>query len=164
MNTLKVEAHGDRQIVITRLFDAPRPLVFDAFTKPDLVRQWLLGPPGWSMPICEIDLRVGGRYRYLWRNETGAEMGMGGIYKEILAPERIVATEKFEQAWYPGEAVGTVVLTEKAGMTTLTQTILYDSRAARDIVISSPMEQGLAASYDRLEKLAASPEAPSAQK
>jgi uncharacterized protein YndB with AHSA1/START domain len=164
MNTLKVEAHSDRQIVITRLFDAPRPLVFDAFTKPDLVRQWLLGPPGWSMPICEIDFRVGGRYRYLWRNETGAEMGMGGIYKEILAPERIVATEKFEQAWYPGEAVGTVVLTEKAGKTTLTQTILYDSRAARDIVISSPMEQGLAASYEQLEKLAASSEVPSAQK
>jgi len=164
MNTLKVEAHGDRQIVITRLFDAPRPLVFDAFTKPYLVRQWLLGPPGWSMPVCEIDFRVGGRYRYLWRNESGAEMGMGGIYKEILAPERIVATEKFEQAWYPGEAVGTVVLTEKAGKTTLTQTILYESRAARGIVISSPMEQGLAASYDRLEKLAASPEVPSAQK
>jgi uncharacterized protein YndB with AHSA1/START domain len=141
-----------------------RPLVFDAFTKPDLVRQWLLGPPGGSMPICEIDFRVGGRYRYLWRNETGAEMGMGGIYKEILAPERIVATEKFEQAWYPGEAVGTVVLSEKAGKTTLTQTILHDSRAARDIVISSPMEQGLAASYDRLEKLAAASEVPSAQK
>ncbi len=99
MSTLKVEAHGDRQIVITRLFDAPRRLVFDAFTKPDLVRRWLLGPPGWSMPICEIDFRVGGRYRYLWRNETGTEMGMGGIYKEIFAPERIVATERFEQPW-----------------------------------------------------------------
>lgn len=162
MSTLKVEAHGDRQIVITRDFNAPRRLVFDAFSQPELVRQWMLGPPGWSMPICEIDFRVGGRYRYVWRNESGTEMGMGGIYREIAAPERIVATEKFDQAWYPGEAVGTVVLTERGGKTMLTQTILYESREAREMVIASPMEHGLAASYDRLEKLAAS--SPSAMK
>jgi len=164
MNKLKVEAHGDRQIVITRAFEAPRRLVFDAFSRPELVRQWLLGPPGWSMPICEIDFRVGGRYRYLWRNESGAEMGVGGVYREIVAPERIVATETFDQAWYPGEAVGTVVLTEQGGKTLLTQTILYDSREARDSVVASPMERGLAASYGRLENLLVSLQAPGAKK
>ena len=151
---LKLTTRGDREIVITRAFDAPRKLVFDAFTKPELVKQWLLGPDGWSMPVCEIDLKVGGKYRYVWRRDKdGTEMGMGGVYREIVAPERIVATEKFDQSWYPGEAVGTFVLTEQAGKTTLTETILYESREARDGVLKSGMEKGVVASYDRLEKL-----------
>jgi uncharacterized protein YndB with AHSA1/START domain len=155
-NTLKVEARGDREIVMTRAFDAPRSLVFDAFTKPELVRQWLLGPEGWTMPVCEIDLRVGGTYRYVWRKASVPDMGMGGVYREVVRPERVVATEKFDEAWYPGEAVGTLVLVEKAGKTTVTQTVLYDSRATRDAVLKSPMEKGVAAGYDRLEKLLAS--------
>jgi len=123
---LKLTTPGDREIVMTRALDAPRRLVFDAFTKPELVKQWLLGPPGWSMPICEIDLRVGGAYRYVWRRESdGSEMGMGGVYREIAAPERLVATEKFDQPWYPDEAVGTTVLGEQGGKTTITQTVLY---------------------------------------
>jgi uncharacterized protein YndB with AHSA1/START domain len=151
---LKLTTRGDREIVITRAFDAPRKLVFDAFTKPELVKQWLLGPDGWSMPVCEIDLKVGGKYRYVWRRDKdGTEMGMGGVYREIVAPERIVATEKFDQSWYPGEAVGTFVLIEQAGKTTLTETILYESREARDGVLKSAMEKGVVASYDRLEKL-----------
>jgi len=151
---LKLTTRGDREIVITRAFDAPRKLVFDAFTKPELVKQWLLGPDGWSMPICEIDLKVGGKYRYVWRRDKdGTEMGMGGVYREIVAPERIVATEKFDQSWYPGEAVGTSVLTERGGKTTLTQTILYETREARDGVLKSGMEKGVVASYDRLAKL-----------
>lgn len=162
LNKLKVEARGDREIVMTRAFAAPRPLVFDAFTKPELLRQWLLGPPGWTMPVCEIDLRVGGRYRYVWVNNDGTEMGMGGVYKEIVVPERIVATELFDQAWYPGEGLGTVVLTERAGRTTLTQTLLYESREVRDMVLKSPMESGVNASYDRLEQVLASREARSA--
>src|SRR3982075_999836 len=93
--TLKLTTRGDREIVMTRVFDAPRTLVFDAFTKPELVKQWLLGPPGWSMPVCEINLRVGGTYRYVWRHTNGNEMGMGGVYREIAVPERLVATEKF---------------------------------------------------------------------
>jgi uncharacterized protein YndB with AHSA1/START domain len=153
---LKVTTRGDREIVMTRVFEAPRTLVFEAFTKPELVRQWLLGPPGWSMPVCEIDLRVGGRYRYVWRNVNGNEMGMGGVYREILAPEKVVATEKFDQSWYPGEAVGTILLVEQGGRTTLTQTVLYESREARDVVLTSPMESGVAAGYDRLEELLAS--------
>ncbi len=152
--SLKVVAQGDRELVITRVVDAPRKLVFDAWTKPELVKRWLLGPPGWSMPVCQIDLKVGGAYRYVWRNDSdGTEMGMGGVYREILAPERIVATEKFDKAWYPGEGVGTIVFVEQDGRTTLTQTVLYESREARDTVIKSGMERGLAASYDRLAEL-----------
>ena len=155
--SLQITTRGDREIVMTRSFAAPRKLVFEAFTQPALVRQWLLGPPGWSMPVCEIDLRVGGSYRYVWRHdESGHEMGMGGVYREIVVPERIIATEKFDQAWYPGEAVGTVTFNEAAGKTTITQTILYDTPAAREAVLKSPMEQGVAAGYDRLEKLIAS--------
>src|SRR5258706_16283139 len=105
---LKLATRGDREIVMTRTFNAPRTLVFDAFTKPELVRQWLLGPDGWSMPVCNIDLRVGGKYRYVWRHSSGNEMGMGGIFREIVAPERIVSTEKFDEAWDPGEAGGRV--------------------------------------------------------
>jgi uncharacterized protein YndB with AHSA1/START domain len=152
--TLKISAHGDRELVMTRVLNAPRSLVFDAFTKPELVKRWLIGPDGWSMPVCEIDLRVGGSYRYVWRNDRdGSEMGMGGIYREIVVPERLVSTEKFDEAWYPGEAVGTVVFVEQGGKTTVTQTVRYDSRETRDGVLKSPMESGVAASYDRLEAL-----------
>jgi len=151
--TFSITAHGDREIVVTRVFDAPRRLVFDAYTKPELLKKWLLGPDGWSMPVCETDLRAGGKYRYVWRNETdGSEMGMGGVYREVVPPERIVATEVFDEAWYPGEAMDTIVLVEQKGQTTLTQTILYDSRATRDAVLKSPMQVGMAASYDKLEK------------
>src|ERR1700674_5663093 len=97
---MKLTTVGDREVVVTRVFDAPRGLVFDAMTKPELVKKWLLGPPGWTMPVCEIDLRVGGTYRYVWRHSNGDEMGMGGVYREVAVPERVVATEKFDQAWY----------------------------------------------------------------
>jgi len=157
MGNLKVTTPSDREIVMTRVFDAPRKLVYDAHTKPELVKRWLLGPPGWSMPVCEINLRVGGTYRYVWRNDgDGTEMGMGGVYREIRAPERVVNTERFDQAWYPGEGVGTLVLVEQGGRTTLTHTMLYESREARDAVLKSGMEQGVAASYDRLAELLAS--------
>lgn len=154
--TLKVEARGDREIVMTRVFDAPRRLVFDAFTKPELLKRWLTGTPGWTLAVCEIDLRVGGSFRYLWRGPAGEEMGMRGAFREITPPDRIVSTEKFDQAWYPGEAVGTVVFTEQGGKTTLTQTIVYQSREAREIVLKSPMEGGVSMSYNQLADLLAS--------
>ena len=153
---LAVEARGDREIVMTRIFDAPRRLVFEAFTKPDLLKRWLTGAPGWSLAVCEIDLRVGGSLRYLWRGPGGEEMGMRGVFREITPPERIVGTEKFDQSWYPGEAVGTFVFTEQSGKTTLTQTIVYQSREARDIVLKSPMEGGVSMSYNQLATLLAS--------
>jgi uncharacterized protein YndB with AHSA1/START domain len=154
---LQITTPSEREIVITRVFDAPRKLVFDAWTKPELLKRWLLGPPGWTMPVCEIDLRVGGRYRYVWRNErNGTDMGMGGVYREIVAPERIVATEKFDDPWYEGESVGTIAFVEKDGKTTTTQTLRYESREIRDAVLKSPMEEGVAASYDRLAEVLAS--------
>jgi len=153
---LKITKSGDRDLVMTRVFDAPRALVYDAHTKPELVRQWLGGLPGWTMPVCDMDVRVGGKYRWVWRNETaGAEMGMGGVYREVKAPERLVTTEKFDEAWYPGESLNTLVLSEKGGRTTLTQTMRYESAAAREAVIKSDMEEGVTGSYDRLEDLLA---------
>ena len=153
----KLTTRGDREIVLTRDFNAPRRLVFDAFTKPELVKQWLLGPPGWSMPVCEIDLKVGGAYRYVWRQDSdGAEMGMGGVFREIVPQERVVCTEVFDEAWYPGEALNTLLLSEQGGKTTMTTTLLYQSREARDAVLKSGMEKGVAASYDRLAELFAS--------
>jgi uncharacterized protein YndB with AHSA1/START domain len=151
--TFKVTTPSDREIAITRVFNAPRHLVFDALTKPELVKQWLLGPPGWTMPICEIDLRVGGAFRYVWRKQDGTEMGMGGVYREIAPPERLVGTERFDDPWYKGEAVGTHVLVEQDGKTTLTLTVLYESKEVRDGVLKSGMERGVEASYDRLAEL-----------
>jgi len=155
-HALKITKSGDRDLVMTRDFDAPRTLVYDAHTKPDLVRQWLLGPPGWTMPVCDMDVRVGGTYRWVWRKETdGAEMGLGGVYREVRAPERLVTTERFDEAWYPGESLNTLVLVEQGGRTTLTQTMRYESPAARDAVIKSGMEKGVEASYDRLNDVLA---------
>jgi uncharacterized protein YndB with AHSA1/START domain len=162
--TFELTTRGDREIVMTRVLAAPRRLVFDAFTKPELVRRWLIGPPGWTMPVCEIDLRAGGSYRYQWRHANGAEMGMRGVYREIVAPERLVSTENFDESWYPGEAVGTIVLVEQGGRTTVTQTVLYESSAARKAVLESPMEKGVTAGYDRLEELLASLPAPGMEK
>jgi uncharacterized protein YndB with AHSA1/START domain len=152
---LTVSTPSDREIVMTRAFDAPRHLVFEAMTQPELLKRWLLGPEGWTLPVCEIDLRKGGAYRYVWQ-KGDTRMGMGGVYKEIAAPERIVQTEVFDDAWYPGEAINTTVLSEENGRTLLTLTILYQSKEARDGVLSSPMEEGVGASYDRLAELLAS--------
>lgn len=148
--TMQLITRGEREIVITRVFNAPRRLVFDAFTRPELLKRWLFGPPGWSMVVCEVDLRVGGTYRYQWQFQGGEKMGMRGVFREVNPPERLVSTEKFDEPWYPGEGVGTVVLTEQNGKTTLTQTLQYESREARDAVLRTPMEQGLAMGYDRL--------------
>ena len=156
---LQVVARGEREIVITRDFDAPRALVFDALTKPELVKRWLGVFGGWTLAVCDIDLRVGGAYRYVWHGPNGERMGMRGVYREIVRPERIVNTETFDESWYPGSAVGTAVLTERAGRTTLTTTVLYESREARQAVLESPMEQGLGAGYDKLAELLASTEA-----
>jgi uncharacterized protein YndB with AHSA1/START domain len=157
-DTFRISTPSDREVLVERDFDAPRDLVFDAFTKPELVSRWLLGPDGWSMPVCEIDLRVGGAYRYVWRKDsTGAEMGMGGTFREVVRPERIVATERFDEAWYPGEAVDTTVFEEKAGVTKVTLTVLYVSKDARDTASRSGMEKGMSAGYDRLEQVLASP-------
>ena len=154
--TLQVTTPSEREIAMTRVFNAPRRLVFDAHTKSELVKRWLLGPPGWSMPVCEIDLRVGGKYRYVWRRDKdGKEMACGGVFREVVPPERIVNTEQFDDPWYPGESVVTTVLVEQGGQTTLTQTMRFDSREIRDAVLKSGMESGVAISYDRLDEILA---------
>ncbi len=154
-DTLKVTTPSERELTLIRTFDAPRHLVFEALTRPDLLRRWFGVFGGWSLVVCEIDLRVGGAYRYVWSGPEGPDMGMSGVYREVLPPSRLVATEKFDEAWYPGDALVTTVLVEESGRTTLTTTVLYESREARDTVLASPMEQGVAAGYDQLEKLLA---------
>lgn len=153
--TMKLTTIGDREVVVTRVFDAPRHLVFDAMTKPELVKRWLFGPPGWVMEVCDVDLRVGGKYRYVWRGPDGTKMGMGGVHTEVVPPERIVCTQLFDEDWTGGEAVGTIVLTERDGKTTLTNTIRYASKEARDGALKTPMEAGMAMGYDRLADMLA---------
>lgn len=153
-NAMTLKPQGDREIVITRQFNAPRDLVFDCHTKPELIKRWLYGPPGWSMVVCEVDLRAGGAYRYVWKHEAGQQMGMGGVIREVVAPEKLVQTEIFDEDWTGGEAVATLVLTESDGKTTLTNTVRYASPEALQAVLKTPMESGMAMGYDRLEELA----------
>jgi uncharacterized protein YndB with AHSA1/START domain len=156
--TLKVTTPTDREILITREFDAPRTLVWEAMTSPDTLKRWLLGPPGWAMTVCENDLKVGGTFRHAWRKEDGTEMAMHGVYREVVRPERMVRTETFEFGCdaQAGQQVATLVLTEQGGKTVLTLTVVYPSREARDPAIASGMERGLAAGYNRLDELLAS--------
>jgi uncharacterized protein YndB with AHSA1/START domain len=153
---LQVTTPSDREIAMTRVFDAPRSMVFDAWTKPELLMRWLGVRGGWSFAVCEVDLRVGGAYRFVWRGPGGNEMGMGGVYREVVRPERLVATEKFDQSWYEGEALDTTTFVERDGKTTATTTVRYASREVRDGVLKSPMERGVAESYDKLDQVLAS--------
>jgi len=148
--TLKVTTPSDREIVMTRVFDAPRDLVFDAFTKPELLKRWF-GPRGWSLIVCEVDLKVGGGFRFVLRGPDGREMGMRGVYREIVRPEHSVHLESFDD--FPGESQVTTLLVEREGKTTLTATVLYTSQEIRDAVSKSGMEHGAAESYDRLAEL-----------
>ena len=153
-DSFEVSTPSDLEIQVTRDFDAPRALVFDAFTKPELIRRWLLGPPGWIMPVCEIDLRVGGTYRYVWCSEKdGAEMSIRGVFREVTPVERLVATERFDDPWFPGDALDTTIFLETRGITKTTITILYESQEARNAARRSGMEYGMAAGYERLESL-----------
>lgn len=153
---LKITTPADREIRITRNFDAPRQLVWDAYTRPELLKRWLGAMPGWSWAVCEMDVRVGGRYRWVWRGPDGAEMGLGGEYEEVVPVQRLVTTERYDQAWYPGEATGTVEFTERDGGTTLVTTLRYESKAARDAVLQSGATGGMEAGYTALDALLAS--------
>jgi len=150
---LEITTPSDREIVMTRAFGAPASLVWEAYTRPEHLQRWLGVHNGWTFPVCEMDLRVGGSYRWVSRSPTGYEMGMGGVYREIVPGVRIVATEKFDNPWYEGEAEGTVEFREHAGVTTLAMTVRYDSQAIRDAVLQTPMESGVAAGFDTLELL-----------
>jgi len=154
--TLKVTTPTDKEIVVTRVVDAPRRLVFEAWTNPKYVAQWMLGPAGWTMPVCEIDLRLGGKWHFIWRRADGAEMEMHGVYQEIDPPERLVSTESWGGPW--PETLNTLTLADENGKTTITVTILYPSKQARDAALQTGMKDGMAASFDRLADLAASME------
>ena len=141
---------------MTREFDAPRELVFQALTKPDLLKRWFGVRNGWTLERCEIDLTVGGKYRYEWKSSKGKPMAMGGVFKEVVPNVRTVATERFDDPWHEGEAITTVEFTERDGVTTLTTTMRCNDKATRDAVLASPMETGLEESYVMLDSLLAS--------
>jgi uncharacterized protein YndB with AHSA1/START domain len=138
------------EIVITRLFAAPRRLVWQAWTSPEHVPRWMLGPQGWTMPVCEIDLRPGGAWRFVWRRADGTEMEMRGVYQEIVPPERLVCTERWGGNW--PETLNTLLLAEQAGKTTITQRMLYPSTEARDAALKTGMAEGVSESFDRLDE------------
>jgi uncharacterized protein YndB with AHSA1/START domain len=153
---LEVTIPGDHEVVMTRVFDAPRRLVFDAFTKPELIVRWLLGPDGWTMPVCEVDLRVGGKFHYVWRNDTeDQECALHGVYRDIAERERIVHVERFDEAWYPDEAIITTAFEETGGSTIVTMTCRYESREGRDLAVEAGMDNGVARSYERLDDVLA---------
>jgi uncharacterized protein YndB with AHSA1/START domain len=139
---------SDREVVITRTFDAPRALVWQAWTSPEHVPNWLLGPDGWTMPVCEIDLRPGGAWHFVWRRADGTELDMRGSYREVEPPERLVSTESWGGDW--PETRNTLTLAEKDGRTTCTLTVLYPSKEARDAALRTGMKDGTAQSFDRL--------------
>lgn len=159
--TLEVTAVGDREIVMTRSFDAPKAMVFEAFCKSELLKRWF-GPRGFMLIVCEIDYRVGGAFRFVLRGPDGKEMGMRGKFVEIAAPDRSVHMESFDE--YPGESQVTMQLFEQGEKTQFKATVEYPSKQVRDIVLQSGMEHGAAESYDRLADLLASEEAETAGK
>jgi uncharacterized protein YndB with AHSA1/START domain len=149
--TVTIETPGDREVIVRRRFNAPRRLVFDALTRPDLVRRWY-GPPG-AMDICESDTRPGGAWRYVTKLKNGKTVGQFGVYKEVSAPDRFVRTEQWDD-WDPGETLVTTELVENNGVTTMTQSIVFPSRDVRDVVLKGGLtEKGTSEFYDRLDAL-----------
>lgn len=159
--TLKVTTPTDREIVLTRTFNAPGRMVWEALTRPELLRQWLFSPPGWELVRCEEDLRVGGRFLWEWAADGKVVMSMSGAYREVAPPGsegaggRIVRTER---GCVPdgGELLASLELGEHPGgkgVTALTMTLLYPTKAARDTMIEMGMAGGMEAGYDRLETM-----------
>lgn len=156
---LQVTTPSDREIVMTREFDAPRRLVWEALTEPELIRRWIYAPEGWTMTVCEGGLEVGDKFRWAWNGPDGKPaLAIWGVNREVIPPEKIVHTENMEVgAGIPlGELLATVELTERDGKTTLRMTLLFPSKEARDGAIASGMERGVAAGYERLDAILAS--------
>jgi len=143
-------APSDLELLGTRVVDAPRELVWEAWTNPEHVPHWLLGPEGWTMPVCEIDLRPGGAWHFVWRRSDGTEMEMRGEYREVEPPERLVHTESWGGDW--PETLNTLILSEEDGMTTMAQTVLYPSKEARDAALATGMKDGASVSFERLDE------------
>lgn len=151
---LTITTPGDRDIVVVREFDAPRDLVWLCYSKPELVRRWY-GLPDWTMTVCEMDFRVGGKWRYGTRSPNGYEMGNQGIYREIVEPERIGQTEYYDDDWTKGGSDNLVVFTEKGGRTTSTMTVTYSSAEARAAAVATPMAEGMEIGFKRLDAVLA---------
>lgn len=140
---------SDTEIEVTRVVDAPRELVFDCWTKPEHITQWMLGPPGWTMSVCEVDLRAGGSWHFVWRAEDGSELEMRGVYQEVAPPGRLVATESWGGDW--PETLNSVIFSDEDGKTLVTSTMRYPSKAARDAALATGMKEGMGMSFDRLD-------------
>ena len=161
MEKAQVTTPSDREVKVTRSFRAPRALVYRAYTEPQLVKRWLGGTPGWTMPVCEMDVRVGGTYRWRWRSDDGnQEFGFSGTFREVQPASRLVHTEAYEpgtvEYGYPGEpAIVTVSFTEEAGVTTVTTLIDFGSKETRDAAVATGMTDGMEQSYQALDSLLA---------
>ena len=152
----EVTLPSDSQVEVRRSFKAPRALVYRAYSEPELVRRWMLGPPGWTMPVCEVDMRVGGTYRWRWRSEQdGSEFGFTGVFREVDPGKRVVHTEAFDPGTAaggePGEAIVTITFVEEGGFTTVTTNIDFGTREVRDAAMATGMTDGMEISYQRLD-------------
>jgi uncharacterized protein YndB with AHSA1/START domain len=154
-NALQVTTPSDLETVITRAFNARRDKVYQCFTTPALVRRWLLGPPGWTMPVCEMDVRVGGKYRYEWRRGETQTMGLTGTFRDIVPNERLVSTELFDEDWTGGETLVELSFAEANGRTIVTYVLTYTSPQARDGAIRSGMADGMEAGFKRMDEVLA---------
>jgi uncharacterized protein YndB with AHSA1/START domain len=148
---LEMTTPSDREIAMTRRFDAPASLVWRAFTEPELVKRWLYGLEGWTLAVCELDVRPGGALRYEWHGPDGEVMGLSGEYREVDPPHRMTHTEIFDEDWTGGETLITTSFREEDGVTTVTMTVLYASEAARDGAMKTGMAEGMEMGYVRLE-------------
>jgi uncharacterized protein YndB with AHSA1/START domain len=158
MEKAQVSLPSDREVQVTRSFKAARSLVYRAYTEPALVQRWLLGPPGWSMPVCEMDVRVGGKYRWRWRSdEDASEFGFAGTFREVT-PSRLVHTEQYDPGTVgdvppQNEALVSVTFAEENGITTVTTLMDFGSKEARDAAVGTGMTDGMEQSYQLLDAL-----------
>lgn len=164
INKAQVSTPSDTEVRVTRDFKAPRTLVWQAHTDPKLIKRWMLGPPGWSMPVCEVDLRVGGKYRWRWKSdENGAEFGFFGEFTKVESPDALAHTEYYDPGTMTADmdtskpAIVTNTFTEKNGVTTLVVLMDFGSKEARDMAVSTGMTDGMEMGFERLDKIFAEP-------
>jgi len=151
--TLQINQPSELEVEVVRSFAAPRELVFRAYTEPELLQQWMRGPDGWSLPVCEVDLRVGGGYRQVWRKPGVPDMGLTGRYLEVTPPQKLVASEEFEEDWTGGATTVSTSFADRAGSTVVTTLIRYSSKEARDAAARTGMTDGMEGGFQRLEAL-----------
>lgn len=154
-NPLTITKPNDHEAVVTREFDAPRELVWESIYRPELLKRWFLGPPGWEMTVCEDDARTGGTFRRVWSDSNGKTRSQSGVYREVVPPERCVRTQVFaiDGVQWGKEQVVTINLAESAGKTVLTMAFRFDSKEERDESVVAGMEKGMGPMFDRLDQV-----------